>query len=293
MRRTSSLLLVLLASTAAAQQAATPAPIDWRPVDAALGRAGTPMPGGVVRYGFPRTDLDVTVGDVHVLPALALGGWVAFLPAGDNAIVMGDLVLTLPEVAPVVRALQQGGVEITAEHNHLIGEEPRLMYVHIMGNGNPASIAGAIRRALDLSGTPKSLPPATPPKLDFPLDTGSLAKAAGVNGKVVGGVWQMSVPRSSPPTSMGISLPPAMGVASAINVQPIDSTSAAATGDFVLTTGQVPKVVQALTAHGFTVTAVHSHLMGSTPELLFVHFWGKDTDKRLAEGISAAVDAMR
>ena len=240
---------------------------------------------------FPRSDLDVHIGDVKIVPALALGGWVAFMPAGQNVIAMGDLVLTLDEIAGVTRALQQGGVEITAEHNHLMGEEPRVMYVHIMANGSAASIATALRRGLEQSGTPLTLAPAAPVPLKFPLDTAAIARALGVHGTVNGGVYQSSIPRRSPVTIGGIAIPASMGLSTAINVQPIDSTMAVATGDFVLATNQVTPVVRALTAHGVTVTAVHSHLIGSMPELLFVHFWGKDTQARITEALAAAVAA--
>ena len=281
--------LILGAANLPAQTAPSGA---WRVVDSTLGRTGTPMPGGVMRYALPRYDLDLAVADVHVLPSLAQGGWIAFLPTGDSALVLGDLVLVLEEIAPVVLRLQRGGIEITAEHNHLVGEEPRLTYVHIMGRGTPAALAAAIQHALELSGTPRSMP-APLAGLAYPLDTAGLSKAAGVAGKISGGVWQMSVPRAGPISMMGTTLPPAMGLASAINVQPIDASTAATTGDFVLTVAEVPRVVQALTDHGFTVTAVHSHLKESTPPLLFVHFWAVSTDARIIEGIAAAVQATR
>jgi hypothetical protein len=281
------LALALAASPLAAQQPA----FDWHPIETTLGRAAVPQPGGVVRFNFPRTDLDVHLGDVKIVPALALGGWVTFMPAGENMIAMGDLVLTLPEVAAVSKALQQGGVEITAEHNHLMGEEPRIMYVHIMANGSAVSIANALRRALEQSGTPLTMAPAAPVPLKFPLDTAALAKALGVAGKVNGGVYQSSIPRKTPTMIGTVTIPPSMGLSTVVNVQPIDSTMAVATGDFVLATNQVTPVVKALTAHGVTVTAVHSHLMGSMPELLFVHFWGKDTAAHITEALAAAVAA--
>jgi hypothetical protein len=287
-RLISALAMAALTSAAAAQQ---PAAIDWHAIESTLGRAGLPQPAGVMRFNFPRSDLDVHIGDVKIVPALALGGWVAFMPAGTNVIAMGDLVLTIPEVAAVSKALQQGGVEITAEHNHLIGEDPRIMYLHIMATGSAASIATAIHDALAMSGTPMTMATAAPVPLKFSLDTAALAKAFGVAGKVNGGVYQSSIPRKTPVMIGAMTIPPSMGLATVINVQPIDSTMAVATGDFVLTMDQVTPVVRALTSHGVTVTAVHSHLMGSQPELRFVHFWAKDTSTHVIEALAAAVAA--
>ena len=148
-------------------------------VDAILGRAGAMQPGGLYKFSLPRSDLTVTVGQVQLKPALALGSWIGFLPVGTtDALVMGDLVLTEGEIGPVMAALQQGGVEQTALHNHLRGEVPHLMYMHIMGNGKPEAIARAIHAALALTGTPAAAGvPAAASAAE--LDTAAIARTLG------------------------------------------------------------------------------------------------------------------
>src|SRR5436190_22251228 len=125
----------------------------------ALGRGGTPNPGGVLRFGFPRSDLRVVANGVTLNPAFALGSWVAFQRIGDHAMAMGDLVLLETEVESVMASLQQDGIEQTALHDHLLGESPRVMYMHIRAIGNPARIARAVRRALEFTSTPLTAPP--------------------------------------------------------------------------------------------------------------------------------------
>ena len=289
----SAALAMIAASLISGHPAIAQSSTDWNAVGQALGRSGAPQAGGVMRFAFPRLDLTVMMGDVQVAPALALSGWAAFLPTSTGTLVMGDLVLTLLEVAPVTHALEKGGITITAQHDHLVGETPRLTFVHIMARGDPVEIAKTIHDAIALSGTPLTLPPPLPPALSFPLDTARIARALGVTGKVNGGVYQTSIPVATPIVMDGITLPPAMGVAAAINIQPVDSTFAAAAGDFVVPQEKSQAVSQALAAHGLTVTAVHTHFMGSTPQLIFIHFWDKDSSARLAEGLAAALAAAR
>jgi hypothetical protein len=205
---------------------------------------------------------------------------------------MGDLVLLTAEVAPVMRALEAGGVEVAAVHNHLLGEMPRIIYMHIVATGDPAKIAATVHAALALTATPLGAP-APPAAAMFPLDTAALAHALGVSGKVNGGIYQVSAARRDPITVAGMTVPPSMGLATAINIQPLDAGRAAASGDFVLTADQVTPVLQALTAHGIAVTALHSHLMSSSPSLLFMHFWAADSASKVAAGLGAALAAAK
>ena len=278
--------------TPAAARAQTP---SWKSaVDTELGRSGTIQPDSTYRVGFPRSDLAVTVGSVKLMPALALGSWVAFLPlagvAATQAIVMGDLVLTESEIGPVMRALQGGGVDQTALHNHLRGESPHVMYMHIMAHGNPARIARGIRTALDVTGTPQpAAAPSTPPAA-LDLDTAGIARALGRAGKVNGGVYQISVPRAESIRADGVVIPPSMGIATAINIQPTGGGRAVATGDFVLVAAEVNRVIRALGSHGIEVTALHSHMLDESPRLLFMHFWASDDAVVIARGLRAALD---
>src|SRR5450756_1943589 len=129
--------------------------VEWKSVGDVFGFPGDVLPGGVIRFNMPRKDLHVTVSGTEIKPGLALGSWAAFHPVGDNDVmVMGDLVLTEDEVAPVMKALQDGGVEITALHNHLLGESPRILYIHMGGHGNPVKLAQTIKHAVGLTKTP-------------------------------------------------------------------------------------------------------------------------------------------
>ncbi|MGE5099880.1 MAG: DUF1259 domain-containing protein [Deltaproteobacteria bacterium] len=276
----------IVAATARAQ--ATP---DWSATDRALGRAGAAQPGNVHKFAFPRSDLSVTLNGTRLLPALALGSWVAFKQTADGkAMAMGDLVLTEDEVQGVVNRLQKGGVEQTAMHNHLAGETPHVVYVHIMGKGDAEKVAQTIHDALAATKTPMTAPQVGTP-LRLALDTTAFAAALGVAGKGNGGVYQISVPRPETIREGGEEIPPSMGVATAINVQPTTNGRAVATGDFVLLPSEVNPVIRALQANGIAVTALHSHLLMDQPHVLFMHFWGDDDAMKLARGLRAALDA--
>jgi hypothetical protein len=257
----------------------------------ALGRKGAEQPGGVVRFSFPRSDLTVVANGVTLKPAFALGSWVAFQPMGGHrAAAMGDLVLLESEVPGVMRALQAGGVEQTALHNHVLGESPRVMYMHVSAHGDPAKIATTIHTALATTKTPLGTPaaPAAPSAAD--LDTAGIAAALGVAGKLNGVVYQVSVPRREKIMEGGHEVPPSMGVATAINFQPTGGGKAAITGDFVMRAEEVNAVIRALQAHGIDPTALHSHMLDESPRLFFMHFWANDDAVTLAKGLRAALD---
>ena len=247
-----------------------------------------------MKYSFPRSDLQVTANGVQVKPALALGGWVAFEDVGGGrAMAMGDLVLTEDEAGPVMRALQQGGVEETALHNHVLHESPRVMYMHIAAQGDPTKIAQAIHSALEQSKTPLAAPAAAAtPATPLELDTAGVSQALGVTGKVSGGVYQVSVPRRETIREHGHEIPPSMGVATGINFQPTGGGKAAITGDFVMRASEVNAVIHALLQSGIEVTALHSHMLDESPRLFFMHFWANDDAVKLAHGLRSALDQM-
>ncbi len=272
-------------------QAQPQAAMDWKAVDRVLGRSGN-LQGETYRVGFPRNDLHVTVGAVTVRPALALGSWVAFKQTDDTtAMLMGDLVLVESEVGPVIDALQRGGIEQTALHNHLINESPHVVYVHIGGRGRPVALATAVHEALGQTKTPP-VPPAVSAAPPVDLDTMQLAQVLGVHGRANGGVYQVGVARAGDVTLDGVVVPPAMGVATAINLQATGATTAVATGDFVLIASEVNPVARALRANGIAVTALHSHMLNENPRLLFMHFWGEGDALKVARGLRAALDQM-
>jgi hypothetical protein len=271
--------------------AASAQEIDWKKVDEAIGRSAA-VSGDVHRYGFPRTDLTVTLDGVTIKPTLALGGWTAFKPAHGGAMVMGDLVLLETEITPVLTKLIENGLEITAIHNHLLRGSPATFYLHVGGHGDPVKLATAILDALAVSKTPMTppTPPASPPAID--LDTAQLDQIIGVKGQNNGGVYGFGVPRREPVTEGGMQIAPVgpMGVATAINFQPTGGGKAAITGDFVLTGDEVNPVIKALRENGIEVTAVHSHMLDEQPRLIFMHFWANDDAIKLAKGLRAALD---
>src|SRR3954468_4392966 len=269
---------------------ATAQEIDWNKVDDTLARKPV-VSGDVHRYGFPRSDLSVTLDDVAIKPTLALGGWVAFKPAHDGAMVMGDLVLLESEINPVMAKMIEGGLEITAVHNHLLRANPATFYMHVGGHGDPAKMASVIRDALAVSKTPLAAPAAAPPPA-VDLDTAQLDQIIGVKGQANGGVYQFAGARRDPVTEDGMQISPVgpMGVAIAIGFQPTGDGKAAITGDFVLSGDEVNPVIRALRANGIDVTAVHSHMLDEQPRLFFLHFWANDDSLKLARGLRAALD---
>jgi hypothetical protein len=288
MRRFATHLAMFIGLTLAISAGA--ADYDWSKVDQAIGRKGTDQPGGVHKYSFPRSDLHVTVDGTAIKPALALGGWVAFQPMGSGAMFMGDLVLTDTEISPVMKRLIDDGVEITAVHNHLIRTSTPVFYMHVGGTGDPLKFAQTLNAALALSKTPLSAPAASAPPPPLDLDTASLEKTLGFNGKANGGVYQFSVPRAEAITERGMSVAPALGTAIAINFQPTGAGKAAITGDFVLLGSEVNPILKTLRVHGIEVTALHSHMIEDSPHLFFMHFWANDDAQKLAQGLRAALD---
>jgi hypothetical protein len=272
--------------------AASAQEIDWKKVDEAIGRSAAVVSGDVHRYGFPRSDLTVTLDGVTIKPALALGSWTAFKPIHGGAMVMGDLVLLDTEVNPVMAKLIENGVEITAVHNHVLRGNPATYYMHIGGHGDPVKLATAIRTALAASKTPLTPPaaPASQPAID--LDTAQLDQIIGAKGQPNGGVYQFGVPRRDPVSENGMQMAPVgpLGLATAIGFQPTGGGKAAITGDFVLTWDEVNPVINTLRSNGIEVTAVHSHMLNEQPRLFFMHFWANDDAVKLAKGLRAALD---
>jgi hypothetical protein len=267
---------------------------DWSDVGKALGKSGMEMPGGVYRVGLPRSDLKVSLDGVAIKPGFALGGWVAFQRMGRDAMVMGDVVLTQDEVNPVMKKLEESGIEITALHNHLLRAEPMTLFMHVLGHGDPVKLASALHTGLALSKTPMGdggAAPAQPPaaqQIDF--DTAAIDEAMGYKGKANNGIYQFSIARAEPTTEEGMDVPEAMGSAIGINFQPTGGGKAAITGDFVLSSKEVNPVIRAMQANGIEITALHSHMLDEQPRAFFMHFWANDDAQKLAKGLRAALD---
>jgi hypothetical protein len=264
----------------------------WQKVGQALGKEGSLQPGQIYRVALPRSDLHVTLDGVAIKPGLALGGWLAFASMNDTAMVMGDLVLTQDEIAPVMRKFEESGIEITALHNHLLRAEPMTLYMHVLGHGDPVQLAQALHAGLALSKTPlqAAAAQAGAPAIDF--DTAAVDKAMGSQGKNNGGIYGFTISRAKPVTEDGMEIPAAMGSAIGINFQPTGGGKAAITGDFVLSDKEVNPVIKALEASGIEVTALHSHMLSEQPRVFFMHFWANDDAVKLAQGLHAALAKM-
>ena len=238
--------------------------VTTAPIDQALRRSGQKT-GDVYKVSFPRTDLHVSVHGLAIKPGLALGSWAAFLGTDDNAMVMGDLVLLEDEVNPVIEKLRSADFEISAVHNHLIDETPHVMYVHCMGHGSASHLA-------------------TPPAW-----VKAVEDSVGRKGTLKGGVLSYGVPRGDAVTMASMTIPPAAGVAEAINFQAAGASNVATTGDFVLTAEEVNPVISELQAHKINVTALHSHMLTEQPRLFFMHFWAVGSPDSVGAGIAAAL----
>jgi hypothetical protein len=274
--------------------AASAQTIDWQSVDQIFGRKAAVVSGDVRRYGFPRTDLNVTLDGLAIKPALALGGWVAFKEMRGDVMVMGDLVLLETEVNPVMAKIMASGIEITAVHNHLLRANPATLYMHVGGHGDAINMATAIRNALAVSKTPLDAPIGSTPPPAIDLDTAQLDRIIGFKGQANGGVYQFGVPRRDPVTMDGMPVAPAgpLGVATGIGFQPTERGKAAITGDFVMVASEVNAVIKALRDGGIEVTALHSHMLGENPRLFFMHFWANDDAVKLAKTLRTALDQM-
>jgi hypothetical protein len=287
-RMTLGMILALLPFAAAAGE------LDTATIVQALGRSGE-MSGEVYRVGFPRSDLRVQVQGIAIQPGLALGSWAAFSGSEKEAMVMGDLVLLSEEVPKVMKRLRAAGFEISAIHNHLLGETPRITYMHYMGRGAPGAIAASLRTALEATATPAAKPASAGPGAATasqpapPGWAGALEEALGRKGSFRGGVLSFSIPRKESILMGGMPLAPAQGVAEAINFQEAGPGKVATTGDFVLQSEEVNPVLSALLEHGIDATALHSHMLDEQPRLFFLHFWAVGDPREVGAGIRAAL----
>jgi hypothetical protein len=298
MRRIPAAIILSVAVSASAQ---TPAPqtvsgLDTAAIARAAGRPGQVQAGDVYRLSFPRTDLHVTLGDVTIKPGFALGTWAAFKAHAGHAVVHGDLVLTESEINPVISALQAHNFDITAVHNHLVGTTPPIMYMHYWGEGDAAALAAAVKDALSRTKTPLGAPGAPAPAsatADDTLPADQIQQAIGLKGTVAGGVLGLSKPRPETIQMMGVTLPPSMGMATAVNFQSAGNGKVAATGDFVMLADEVNKVARVLRQNDINITALHNHMLHGTPELYFMHFWVEGDAVKIATGLKAALGELK
>lgn len=284
--------MALISILFAVSQAMTPdqhsADAYWKPVEKAIGKNGTMLSGGVFKVDLTRSDKAVAIGDVRLKPHMAMDSWIAFMPMGDGATMMGGLTLTAGEMAPVQAKLSAAGIDITAVHNTLIGESPQVYDLHIGGRGDPVTLAAKVRSALDAARIPISIE--NPASVKPDMDPGPLNAILGYKGRSEGGIYLFTIPRAERITMDGMEMPASMDVATQIKFQPLGGGRAAATGDFLVRPNEVKPVIRALNANGIEVTALHTHMLTEEPRIFMLHFWATGDAKTIAQGIRLALD---
>lgn len=244
--------------------------------------------GGVYKFTFPRYDLTVRVDNIIIEPDLALTTWAAFNQLENHSMMMGDLVLLESEVDAVMSSLFENGIEVTALHNHLLNETPKIMYMHIKGEGNPVKLAKGVRNALSLTATPFKAKQQLLSSIDWSL----IENILGHKGSHKDTVLQLSFPRAITISEDGQPLSPAMGISHSINFQLVGD-KAAATGDFVLLANVVNPAAHILKKNNITVTAIHNHMLTEVPRIFFMHFWAVDRPEKLAQTFKSVLDLAK
>jgi hypothetical protein len=285
-------IALVLACGGALTAAAYGAPVSDQ-IDTILGKKAQELPASVYKYSWPRTDLSASVDGTPITPGLALGSWAAFAPFKQQSWVMGDLVLLQSEVEPVIKALQAGGFEVMRIHNHLINDNPRVMYLHYMGQGDPTQLARGLLAVLEQTRTPlkAATKPAQTGGQSPPEWTSRVESALGRKGKLNGAVYAVSVPRADTDKIGDQVIPSAMGLETALNFQEIGN-KVASTGDFVLISSEVNPVVKTLQQRGIAVTAIHSHMLDDDPRLFFLHYWALGNASEVGTGLKAALEHL-
>ena len=285
------IVLCLLFSTVAPAQQSIPA--DYSAVLTTLGRQGD-FKDGVLKVNIPRNDLKVVVDGIATPTPFGFGGWIALTKGTGMDVLMGDLVLTEEEVNPVMSAVLDAGIDVTALHNHFFFEAPRIFYMHVHGHGSPADLATKIKPALSLIGkNPPRNPPATPGRsIDGKLDSAQLAKIIGHEGEQSGAVYKITIGRSDLSIKeMGATINSRMGLNTWAAFYGSDSDAVVA-GDVAMLAGEVTPVLKALRSNGLDVVAIHHHMTGTEPTIFFLHYWGKGDAQKLARGVKTAVDIL-
>jgi hypothetical protein len=280
-----ALLLVLASSTAHAQEV----PAEYQQVLTTLGKQGD-FKANVLKVNIPRNDLSVTVAGVRTPTPFGFGGWVAFTKGTGMDVMMGDLVLTEEEVNPVMSALLDNGLEVTALHNHFFRDEPRVYYMHVHGHGAPADLARQLKPAVDLIGKSAVKPaPSAAAPAGTTIATAKIAQIVGTPGEQSGEVYKITIGRDDLKiTEMGATINARMGVNTwAAFVGTNDN--AAIAGDVAMLAGEVTPVLKALRKNGLDVVAIHHHMTQTDPPIFFLHYWGTGPAEKLATGFKAAL----
>ena len=294
-RPTSSLLLIVSFLACLPAPAAAQTPADYQGVLTALGRSGD-FKDGVLKVNIPRGDLKVTIAQRSAPTPFGFGGWVAMTKATDGSeVLMGDLVLTEDEVNPVMSALLDNGIEVTALHNHFFWEQPRIFYMHVHGMGSASDLAQRLKPALALIPKPPATAPAAAPSgpaAPSSLDTAALAKAIGHDGEQSGPVYKITLGREDIDLrEHGAKINARMGLNTWAAFAGTDADAMVA-GDVAMLAPEVTPVLKALRSNGINVVAIHHHMTGTAPAVFFLHYYGTGAAAKLAAGVRAAVDQL-
>jgi uncharacterized protein DUF1259 len=273
-------------------------PADYQQVLSTLGKQGD-YKANVLKVNIPRNDLSVTVANVKTPTPFGFGGWVALTKGtGGMDVMMGDLVLTEDEVNPVMSALLDNGLEVTALHNHFFWEQPRIFYMHVHGHGSAADLARRVKPALDLIGkstggaAQSAAAPAGASSPATKMDTATLAKIVGTEGEQTGGVYKITIGRDDLKlTEMGAPINARMGLNTWAAFVGTDQDAAIA-GDVAMLANEVTPVLKALRKNGLDVVSIHHHMVQTQPTVYFLHYWGTGPADRLASGFKAAVNEL-
>ncbi len=288
------LVLLLACALAAPCPMARAQQAPASPFDTVAAVLRTPaVPGaGYTRFNLPRRDLTVRLAGVTLAVPMAQGAWAGFAGTARRAEAMGDLVLTAQELKPVLAELARQRIAVTAIHNHLVGEEPRLVYVHFHAMGAAADLAARLDSVLARTATPRPVAAALAPPVT--IDTAFIFKGLGATGHAAGNVAQLGFDLVQRRVRWeGRTVVPALAYGTPINIQMAAPDRAVATGDFALLAAQVPRVLAALAAAGITAEAAHTHMVGESPTVYFIHFWADGTLADVVHGLRSALDAAR
>ena len=289
-------LLICAVAVAMMSQVATAqdVPADYQQVLKIAGKSGD-YKANVLKVNIPRNDLHMRVAGLALPTPFGFGGWFAMTKGnGGHDVLMGDLVLTQEEVNPVMSALLEHGLEVTALHNHFFWDEPRVFYMHVHGYGGALELANEIKPALDLIGHVAAAPSASSgtaaPKSG--LDTAKIAKIVGHDGEQSGAVYKITLGRDDLSVKeMGATINARMGLNTWAAFFGTDGDAAVA-GDIAMLESEVTPTLKALRSHGLDVVAIHHHMTNTQPMVIFLHYWGRGPADKLATGFKAALDEL-
>lgn len=269
-------------------------PSDYQQVLKISGKSGD-YKANVLKVNIPRNDLHMTVDKLALPTPFGFGGWFAMTKGeGGDDVMMGDLVLLQEEVNPVMSALLDNGLEVTALHNHFFWDDPRVFYMHIHGHGKAIDLAQRVKPALDLIGKGQPAPsaPTAGAIAKTMIDTARIAKMVGHEGEQNGAVYKITVGRDDLHLKeMGATINSRMGLNTWAAFYGTNEDAAIA-GDVAMLGNEVTPTLKALRSHDLNVVAIHNHMIGTEPEVIFLHYWGRGPATKLAAGFRAALDQL-